>query len=40
MNGDNDPQLSQPCGGSKYHDIRRHEVEPRSYRDVVVSGQG
>ena len=40
MNGDNDVQLSQPCGGNEHHDIRRHEVEPRSYRDVVVSGQG
>ena len=40
MNGDNDVQLSQPCGGNEYYDIRRHEVEPRSYRDVVVSGQG
>ena len=40
MNGDNDVQLSQPCGGSEYHDITRYKVEPRSYRDVVVSGQG
>ena len=40
MNGDDDVQLSQPCGGNEYYDIRRHEVEPRSYRDVVVSGQG
>ena len=40
MNGNNDVQLSQPCGGCEYHDIRRYKVEPRSYRDVVVSGQG
>ena len=40
MNGNNDVQLSQPCGGCEYHDIRRYKVKPRSYRDVVVSGQG
>ena len=40
MNGDNDVQLSQPCERSKYQDTRRYKVEPRSYRDVVMSGQG
>ena len=40
MNDDNDVQLSQPCERSKYQDTRRYKVEPRSYRDVVMSGQG
>ena len=36
MNNDDDVQLSQ----SKYQDTRRYKVEPRSYRDAVMSGQG
>ena len=40
MNDNNDVQLSQPCERSKYQDTRRHNVEPRSYRDAVMSGQG
>ena len=34
MNGDDDEQSSQPCG----QDHAGHDVEPRSYRDVVVNG--
>ena len=40
MSGDDDQQSSQPCGRDEQHDSAGHEVEPRSYRDVVVNGQG
>ena len=40
MNDDDDVQLSQPRERSKYQDTRRYKVEPRSYRDAVMSGQG
>ena len=34
MGGDDDEQSSQPCG----QDHAGRDVEPRSYRDVVVNG--
>ena len=38
MSGSDDEQLSQPCSRAEQrHDVSR-EVEPRSYRDVVVNG--
>ena len=40
MSGDDDEQSSQPCGRDEQHDSAGREVEPRSYRDVVVNGQG
>ena len=40
MNGDDDKQSSQPCRRDEHHDSAGREVEPRSYRDVVVNGQG
>ena len=38
MNGSDDEQLSQSCKRAEQHDDVSHEVEPRSYRDVVVNG--
>ena len=40
MSGDDDEQSSQLCGSDEDYDSEGCEVEPRSYRDVVVSGQG
>ena len=38
MNGSDDEQLSQPCRRAEQHEDVSREVEPRSYRDVVVNG--
>ena len=38
MSGTDDEQLSQPCRRAEQHDDVSREVEPRSYRDVVVNG--
>ena len=38
MSGDDDEQSSQPCGQDQQHDSVGREVEPRSYRNVVVNG--
>ena len=38
MSGGDDEQSSQPCGRAEQHDDIGREVEPRSYRDVVVNG--
>ena len=38
MSGSDDEQLSQPCRRAEQHDDVSHEVEPGSYRDVVVNG--
>ena len=37
MSGSDDEQLSQPCRRAEQHDDVSREVEPRSYRDVVVN---
>ena len=38
MSGDGDEQSSQPCGQGQQYDSAGRDVEPRSYRDVVVNG--
>ena len=38
MSGDGDEQSSQPCGQGQQYDGAGRDVEPRSYRDVVVNG--
>ena len=37
MSGSDDKQLSQLCRSAEQHDDVSREVEPRSYRDVVVN---